>query len=49
MKEVIYTQVDNYSELASIEICGCPSKVPIEILEKRKKRLDRIEKYLKSV
>ena len=48
MKEVIQTNIDNYSELASIEICGCPSKVPIEILEKRTKRIDEIEKYLKT-
>jgi len=48
MKEVIQTNIDNYTELASIEICGCPSKVPIEILEKRTKRIDEIEKYLKQ-
>jgi hypothetical protein len=48
MKDVIQTKIDNYSELASIEICGCPSKVPKEILEKRKNRIDEIEKYLKK-
>jgi hypothetical protein len=48
MKDVIQTNIDNYSELASIEICGCPSKVPIEILEKRTNRIDEIEKYLKT-
>jgi hypothetical protein len=48
MKDEIQTKIDNYSELASIEICGCPSKVPKEILEKRKNRIDEIEKYLKQ-
>ena len=47
IKNNIENKIENYSELASIEICGCPSKVPKEILEKRKNRIDEIEKYLK--